>query len=862
MSLPTPNLDDRTFQQLVESARARIAASCPEWTDLSAHDPGIVLLEVFAYLTEQMLYRLNRVPEKAYVEFLRLIGVRLQPPAAASATLRFSVSRPAERPVLIPRGTRVTVARADASAEPVVFHTVREARIAEGQTQVDMLALHCEQVDAELAGQGTGLPGLTVQAKRPPIIAPTGDPLDLMVGVEALPDELDGRAPARQHEGKTYRIWSEVDHFTLLPADAHAYVVDRMSGLITFAPSARVSGEDGTLGEARTLAAVPPAGRAIRLWYRRGGGPAGNVASGSLEVLKDVVPGVKVTNPAPAVGGRPAETVENAKVRGPQELHSLRRAVTARDFEAVALRSSGAVARAKAVTLAQVWVHAPAGTVQVLLVPYLPPELQGKAGEGITVERLREHETEAARALIQKELEERQPLATNSRTDWVGYMRVSVVARVVAHRAEDTAALKARLMERLYRTLTPLPSPLQPEGWRFGQALRASHVYDILLAEPGVSFVDRVRLRVDEVPGDVRALAADAFQPHTFYAGGGEELFRTGNDGDGWVSVGRFPGERVEVVEAHPTRPGLVAVATRLANDAQRSRVHISSDCCESWEAATHTVDAVEDLTWMVRDGMPVLLLATRVGLFEIAVRPGATPLQVLVDSRNQNLGFFAVAATTDVRGAVSVAVAGMGNSGVYLSTAGGQGGTFRLIGLKGMDVRVLEVQRDGPRSFLWAGLAATSGADPGRGCFSWELMGSSDPPDGWRAFGQGWDGGSCLSLAFNGSTVYAGSHRAGVLWLDASRAGVAWTRPDVGSGLPLREAERLFQPVFALATPPSGVPLLAGGPDGVHRRPAGSERYESCATREFSEKVPMPATRLLCSGAHELEVVSEDAEP
>lgn len=861
MSLPTPNLDDRTFQQLVETARARIAASCPAWTDLSPHDPGMVLLEAFAHLTELMLYRLNRVPEKAYIEFLRLIGVRLQPPSAASVTLRFSVSRPAERPVIIPRGTRVTTARSDASAPPVIFHTVREARIPEGQTEVEVLALHCEQVDAEFAGVATGMPGQTVQVKRPPIISSTGDPLDLMVGVEALPSELDGRAPARQHEGKTYRIWTEVPQFTLLSPDAHAYVVDRMSGLITFAPNARTSDEEGVLGAPRTLAALPPAGREIRLWYRSGGGLAGNVAAGTLEVLKDPIPGVKVTNPAPAVGGRPAETLENAKVRGPQELHSLRRAVTARDFEAVAMRSSGAVARAKAVTLAQVWVHAPAGTVQVLLVPYLPPELQGRAGEGITVERLKEHESEAARALIQRELEERQPLGTSSRTDWVGYMRVSVVARVVAHRAEDTAALKSRLMERLYRTLTPLPSPLQPEGWRFGQALRASHVYDILLAEPGVSYVDRVRLRVDEVPGDVRALAADASQPRTFYAGGGEELFRTGNDGDGWVSVGRFPGERVEAVRAHPSRPGLVAVATRLASDAQRSRVHVSWDCCESWDAATHTVDAVEDIAWMVRDGVPVLLLATRVGLFEIAMRPGATPLQVLVDPRNQDLGFFAVSASTDVRGATNVAVAGMGNTGVFLSSSGGQGGTFRHIGLKGSDVRVLEVQRDGPRSFLWAGLAATSGADPGRGCFSWELMGNSDPPDGWRAFNQGWDGGSCLALAFNGATVYAGSHRAGVLWLDASRKGVSWSRPDVGSGLPLREAERLFQPVLALATPPSGAPLLAGGPDGVHRRPAGSERYESCATREFAEKVPLPATRLLCSGTHVLEVVSEDAE-
>lgn len=862
MSLPSPNLDDRSFQELVEQARNRIAATCPEWTDLSPHDPGIVLLEVFAHLTETMLYRLNRLPEKAYVEFLRLIGVRLQPPAAASVTLRFSVSRPAEAPVLIPRGTRVTVARAASTAEPIVFHTVREARIPAGQTDVDVLALHCEQVDAELAGYGMGQAGLTVKAARPPIIAPTGDPLDLMVGVEALPGEIDGRAPARQYDGKTYRIWREVENFALLAPDEPAYVVDRMTGVITFAPSARMTGPDGTLAEPRAFAATPISGRPILLWYRRGGGLKGNVAAGTLEVLKDPIPGVKVTNPAPAVGGRPAETVDNAKVRGPQELHSLSRAVTARDFEAVALRSSGAVARAKAMTLAQLWAHAPAGTVQVLLVPYLPPEEQGRAGEGITIEALQAHETEAARALIQRELEERRPLGTSSRADWVRYTRVSVKARVVAHRAEDTGALKSRLLERLYRTITPLSSPLQPEGWRFGQALRASHVYDILLGEPGVSYVDRVRLLVDEVPGEVRTLAGDFFQPHTFYAGGTDTLYRTSNDGDGWVSVGRFPGEKVENVEAHPGRPGLVAVSCRLESDANRSRVHISQDAGESWDAATYTVDAVEDLAWTLRDGTPVLLLATRVGLFEIALRPGATPLQVLVDPRNQDLGFFAVAASTDARGGVSVAAAGMGNAGVFLSSTGGRGGTFRLIGLKGSDVRVLEVQQDGPRFFLWAGLAAASGADPGKGCFSWELMGASDPPDGWRAFNQGWDGGSCLSLAFNGSTVYAGSHRVGVLWLDASRAGVAWSRPDVGSGLPLREAERLFQPVAALATPPGGTPLLAGGPQGVYRRPAGSERYESCATREFSEKVPLLPTRLPVSGPHELEVVSDNAEP
>jgi hypothetical protein len=861
-SLPSPRLDDRSFAQLVEQARARVQASCPDWTDLSPHDPGMVLLEVFAHLTETMLYRFNRLPEKAYVEFLRLLGVRLQPPAAASVRLRFSLARPAERPVEVPRNTPVTLARAGAGAEPVVFHTADSVTIPVGSTEVEVLAYHCEQVDAEMAGQGSGQPGLTVQAKRPPIVAPTGDSLDLVVGVEASPGELDSRAPARRHDGRTYRIWREAENFAALAPDEPAYVVDRMTGTITFAPSARLANEAGELGAPRALAGTPRDGSKILLWYRRGGGDRGNVPANTLELLKVPIPGVKVTNPSPATGGRPAETLDNALLRGPQELHSLRRAVTAGDFELLALRSSGAVARAKAVTLAQLWAHAPAGTVEVLLVPHLPPDVQGTAGEGITEATLRVHETEEARARILAELDVRRPLGTACHVEWARYKTVRVQARVVAHREEDAAALRTRLIERLHRTLTPLPSPLQPEGWRFGQALRASHVYDALLAEPGVSYLDKVRLMVDEVPREVRTLGADTFQPGTFYAGGGETLFRTVNDADGWERAGLFPGEDVDAVEAHPQRAGYVAVSARLASDAKRSRIHVSFDCGETWEPATHTLDAVEDMAWAERDGVPVLLLATRVGLFELMVRPGATPIQVLVDPASQDLGFFAVAATTDARGAVNVAVAAMGTRGVFLSAGGGRSGTFRPIGPRGADVRVLEVQKDGPRSFLWAGLAAASGADPGKGCLCWELMGSADPPDGWRPFDKGWDGGSCLALAFSGSTVYAGSHRVGVLWLDASRPGATWKRPEVGSGLPLREAERLFQPVYALATSPKGAPLLAGGPDGVFRRSSGSERYEPVSTREFTEKVTLPPTWLLCSGAHVLEVVTDNAEP
>jgi len=84
MPLPSPNLDDRSFRQLVEEARRRIQSSCPEWTDLTPGDPGLALVEVFAFLTETLIYRLNRVPHKAYVEFLhfveRLYDSAMQPP--------------------------------------------------------------------------------------------------------------------------------------------------------------------------------------------------------------------------------------------------------------------------------------------------------------------------------------------------------------------------------------------------------------------------------------------------------------------------------------------------------------------------------------------------------------------------------------------------------------------------------------------------------------------------------------------------------------------------------------------------------------------------------------------------------------
>ena len=70
MTLPMPHLDDRRFQGLVDDAKRLIAARCPEWSDHNVSDPGVTLIEAFAFMTDELVYRLNRVPDKLYIAFV------------------------------------------------------------------------------------------------------------------------------------------------------------------------------------------------------------------------------------------------------------------------------------------------------------------------------------------------------------------------------------------------------------------------------------------------------------------------------------------------------------------------------------------------------------------------------------------------------------------------------------------------------------------------------------------------------------------------------------------------------------------------------------------------------------------------
>src|SRR5215831_8256210 len=107
MPIPSPILDDRSYQQLRDELIRRIPVYTPEWTDHNASDPGITLIELFAFLGENILFRFNQIPDATKLAFLKLLQISLRPATPARAMVTLANTDPNGEKVLVPIGTEM-----------------------------------------------------------------------------------------------------------------------------------------------------------------------------------------------------------------------------------------------------------------------------------------------------------------------------------------------------------------------------------------------------------------------------------------------------------------------------------------------------------------------------------------------------------------------------------------------------------------------------------------------------------------------------------------------------------------------------------------------------------------------------------
>lgn len=231
--LPKSNLDDRTFKDLVDECLLRIPRYCPEWTNYNPSDPGMTLIELFAWLTDQSLMRFNQVPRRNYVSFLELLGVRLQAPNPAQTDVTFYFSQsPTAEAIRVPAATEVATERTE-SQQAIVFSTERELAIGrpvlqhcltaetpEAQPVVlhdQFSALWTQQPDDSWAGPEVPIfnevpsPGNCLYLVFEPGQPLEGAVLALTVrGEEATPTGINPAAPPRRWEAWDGQTWQPV----------------------------------------------------------------------------------------------------------------------------------------------------------------------------------------------------------------------------------------------------------------------------------------------------------------------------------------------------------------------------------------------------------------------------------------------------------------------------------------------------------------------------------------------------------------------------------------------------------------------------------------------------------------------------
>ncbi len=333
----------------------------------------------------------------------------------------------------------------------------------------------------EILGSSNGTPSQVFDIFHGPVLPD----LQLYVLEETLPpagerdlilDEEGNDAIRVQKgtDGARDEIWiryHEVENFYASRPVSRHFCVDYINNKILFG--------DGKKGM------IPPRIKNnIRIaQYTTGGGVIGNVGAQTVTVLRENIPYVKgVTNPYSAEGGADLEDLESLKSRATSVFKNLNRAVTAEDYEWLALEASTSIGRSKC--LSKCGEH---GEVIVIIVPR--PE-----SEHFDLKEKLVPSSELVRR-VKEFLDVRKLIGTRLRVESPAYRNISINLKVVFRKdVSEVQLLKERVEACLRRALHPMVGGPQGTGWPFGYPLSKNDIFNVLEKIEGIYNVEEIEL--------------------------------------------------------------------------------------------------------------------------------------------------------------------------------------------------------------------------------------------------------------------------------------------------------------------------------------------------------------------------------
>ncbi len=467
----------RDYESLLQAMQDLIPQKLPEWADYANEaDFGNVLLELFAHIGDILSYYQDRVANESFlgtartrrsvIEHLRLIGYKLGTAAPAAASLSLTAPGTVNATVTINKGDAFAT-KSQKNRPSVRFEYTRDAPLT-----IDFSTIAADPVSGRKTF-GSVLAGIPVEEGRliRDEVLGTSDGSPNQRYTLAHPG-LILRPPGTAQEASrdvllVTQLAAVVDAWTLQEtlafsqASQQDYVIE-----IDENDQATVIFGDGAFG------AVPETGALIRATYRVGGGQAGNVSANTIKTIVNApqlaLLGATATNPDPATGGADRESIEHAVRHAPAVFRSLRRAVTAGDYQALALSFKG-VGKVRAVAT---------GWNEVTL--YVAPDGGGKVSDVLE-------------AGLKAYFEDKRMLSQIIEVQDVDYVPIYVTAEISVESYYVREDVKARVQQAAAALLAF-------DRVDFGQTIYLSRFYEDIQSMVGVRYVNITEFRRGDRP--------------------------------------------------------------------------------------------------------------------------------------------------------------------------------------------------------------------------------------------------------------------------------------------------------------------------------------------------------------------------